>query len=218
MADATVTAPVKPSLRGVSHQYAFFVALVAGVALVLLAPTRRATVAAAIYAVSLAAMFGTSALYHRVDWKPVARRWMRRADHSMIFLLVAGTYTPFALLLLDGTLATAILVIVWTGALGGIVLSMIWVNAPKWVSAFVYLALGWVGVASLPQLLDRSGPGVVALIGVGGALYTAGAVIYAVKRPNPSPRVFGYHEVFHALVIAAALAHFVAVAVYAVPS
>ena len=210
--------PVKPRLRGVSHQWAFFVALVAGVVLVIVAPSGRATLAAGIYAISVAAMFGASALYHRIDWKSVgARRWMRRLDHSMIYVLIAGTYTPFALLVLDGGLARAILIAIWSGAALGIALKMLWPDTPKWLTAAVYVALGWVAVAAFPQLAGELGVLGMALLAGGGVLYTAGAVVYALHRPDPAPAVFGYHEIFHVLVIAAALLQYVAVAAYALP-
>ena len=209
----------KPRLRGVSHQWAFFVALVAGVVLVIAAPSGRATLAAAIYAVSVAAMFGASALYHRIDWQsPAARRWMRRLDHSMIYLLIAGTYTPFALLVLDGGLADAVLIAVWGGALLGIGLKLLWPDTPKWLTAAVYVTLGWVAVIAFPQLASELGVFGMALVAGGGILYTAGAVVYALRRPDPAPAVFGYHEIFHVLVIAAALLQFVAVAAYALPA
>ncbi len=205
------TAP-RPRLRGVSHQWAFFFSLLAGGALVLAAPAGKATVASAIYAVSVAALFGTSALYHRVTWaSQAARRWMRRLDHSMIFLLIAGTYTPFALLALEGTLATAILIVVWMGALAGIVLKLVWIDAPKPVVAVLYVLLGWVAVAAFPDLVAELGVTSTALVAAGGILYTAGAVVYALGRPNPVPAVFGYHEVFHALVIAAAALQYAAI-------
>jgi hemolysin III len=207
---------VKPRLRGVSHQYAFFVALAAGAALVVLARGGQARVAVAVYALSLCAMFGASALYHRIDWPPRPRRWLRRLDHSMIFVLVAGTYTPFAVLVLAPALGWTLLGIVWGGAVAGIVLSLLWVDAPRWLSAAVYVALGWVAVIGLPQLWDRAGAMAVALLATGGVLYTIGAIIYARRRPDPAPRVFGYHEIFHVLVIAAAAVHFAAVAFYAV--
>ena len=210
--------PAKPRLRGVIHQYAFFVAVVLGVCLVVLAPDGEPRLAAAIYAVSVAGLLGTSALYHRRNWTVRARMWMRRLDHSMIFVLIAGTYTPFALLVLHGTLARTILIVVWAGALGGTVLNLFWVRAPKWVTASVYIALGWVAVAAMPQMASEIGAVGVGLVALGGVLYTAGAVIYAMRRPNPVPGVFGYHEVFHALVVAAAAAHFAAVAAYALPS
>jgi hemolysin III len=201
-----VNAPLpRPRLRGVSHQWAFFCSLVTGSVLVVAAPAGRPTVASAIYAASVAALFGTSALYHRVTWATAsARRWMRRLDHSMIFLLIAGTYTPFALLVLDGTLATVILVVVWAGALGGIVLKLVWIDAPKVVVAAVYVVLGWVAVVALPDLVDELGVASTVLVVAGGMLYTAGAAVYALRRPDPVPAVFGYHEIFHALVIAAA--------------
>jgi hemolysin III len=205
----------KPKLRGVLHQWAFFVSLVTGTALVLVAPAGRATLAVAIYALTVAGLFGVSAIYHRVNWaSAAARRWMRRLDHSMIFLLIAGTYTPFALLVLDGALATAILVAVWGGALAGIVLNLVWIDAPKWLTAVVYVALGWVAVIAFPGLFDNLGVTPTMLIALGGVLYTIGAVVYAVGKPDPVPAVFGYHEVFHALVIAAAAVQYGVVAFY----
>jgi hemolysin III len=209
---------VKPRMRGVLHQYAFFVSVVLGALLVILAGDGRSRVAAAIYAFAVSGLLGTSALYHRVTWSKRARAWMRRLDHSMIFVLIAGTYTPFALLVLHGTLANAILIVVWAGALGGIVLNLVWITAPRWLIAAVYVALGWVAVAAMPALADKLGASGVALLMGGGLLYTAGAVIYATKRPDPSPAVFGYHEIFHALVVAAAAAHFAVVAFYALPN
>ena len=212
-------ASVKPRLRGVSHEWAFFVSLVLGIALIVAAKTPKATLAVAIYAISLSALLGTSALYHRVNWKrPDVRRWMRRLDHSMIFFLIAGTYTPFALLVLNGALADAILVVVWIGAIAGAIVETIWIDHPKWVAALIYMALGWVAVAAFPQLWTDMGVTGTLLVAAGGLLYTAGAVVYATQRPNPSPRVFGYHEVFHALVIAAAAAHFAAIAFFALPA
>ena len=209
----------KPRLRGVSHEWAFFVSVIAGAILVLAAPTARATAAVAIYAASLSALLGVSALYHRIDWRrPEIRRWMRRLDHSMIFLLIAGTVTPFAVLVLHGTLANALLIAVWAGAAAGIVVELVWVEAPKWATALVYLAVGWIGALGVPGIVVNAGLGAGALIAIGGALYTAGAVIYARQRPDPNPAVFGYHEIFHLLVIAAAAAHFAAVAIYALPA
>jgi hemolysin III len=207
---------MKPRLRGVSHQYAFYVALAAGAALVVLARGGEARVAALVYAFSLAAMFGASALYHRIDWSPRPRAWLRRLDHSMIFVLVAGTYTPFALLVLAPVLGWTVLGVVWGGALAGVVISLVWIDAPRWLTAVLYVALGWASVVTMPQLWDRAGAMAVALLATGGLLYTAGAVVYARRRPDPVPRVFGYHEVFHVLVIAAAAVHFAAVALYTV--
>jgi hemolysin III len=209
----------KPRLRGVSHEWAFFISLAAGGALVIAAPAGTATLVAAIYAFSLSALLGTSALYHRVNWRrPEIRRWMRRLDHSMIFLLIAGTTTPFAALVLGGALGEAILIAVWAGAAAGIVVELIWVEAPKWVSVLVYLAVGWIGAIGFPAIVLDAGIGAGILIAVGGALYTAGAVVYARQRPDPNPAVFGYHEVFHVFVLAAIAAHFAAVALYALPA
>jgi hemolysin III len=209
----------KPRLRGVTHEWAFFISLPLGLGLVLSAPSGRAALAAGIYALSVALLFGASALYHRISWaSEAARRWMRRVDHSMIFVLIAGTYTPFALLALDGTLATAILIAVWVGAGAGIVMSLVWPDAPKWLLAVVYVALGWVAIAAFPAMLDQLGITAMAMVAAGGALYTAGAVIYATRRPNPSPTVFGYHEIFHALVIGAAALQYAVVAFYVVPN
>jgi hemolysin III len=210
--------PGKPRLRGVFHQYAFFVSLASGTLLVVLATTTRASVAAAIYAASVSALFGVSALYHRITWTSRARRRMRRLDHAMIFLLIAGTYTPVGLLVLHGTLATVVLAVVWGGAVAGIVLELAWTGAPRWLGGTVYLALGWVAVAATPQLFARLGVAGGLLIVAGGLAYTAGAAIYALRRPDPAPAVFGYHEVFHLLVIAGVAAHFLAISLYALPT
>ena len=217
-ATAEAIAAVKPKLRGVSHEWAFFLSLGFGAALIILAKTPKATLAVAIYAVSLSALLGTSALYHRVDWKrPDVRLWMRRLDHSMIFFLIAGTYTPFALLVLHGALASAILIVVWTGAIAGAAVEMIWIHHPKWASVLIYMSIGWVAVVAFPALWSEIGVGGSMLVATGGVLYTAGAVVYATQRPNPNPAIFGYHEIFHLFVIAAAVAHFSAVAFFALP-
>jgi hemolysin III len=209
--------PVKPRLRGVSHEYAFFVSLALGVALILAASDGRARAAAAIYAVALSGLLGTSALYHRVTWRPSARRWMRRLDHSMIFVLIAGTYTPVALLALKGSLATTILIVLWAGALGGAIFKLVWIDAPKWLLAGVYVALGLATATVFGELPATIGwLGVAGLAG-GGLLYAIGAVVYASGRPNPWPRVFGYHEVFHALVLAAAGLHYAVIAFAVLP-
>jgi hemolysin III len=212
-----VVAPVKPRLRGVSHQYAFFVSLICGVGLILAASDGRARVAAAIYAVAVSGLLGTSALYHRVSWRPGPRRWMKRLDHSMIFVLMAGTYTPVALLALHGTLSRVVLFVVWGGALGGVIFKLAWIDAPKWLFAAVYVALGWVSVAVFGELPGAIGWPAVAGLALGGLLYTTGAVIYASGKPNPWPKVFGYHEVFHALVIAAASLHYAVIAFAVLP-
>jgi hemolysin III len=210
-------APVKPRLRGVVHEYAFFVSLACGVALVVAASDGRARVAAAIYAFAVSALLGTSALYHRTTWRPQVRRWMRRLDHSMIFVLIAGTYTPVALLALKGELARTILIVVWAGALGGVISKLLWIDAPKWVFALVYIALGWVSAAIFGELPAAIGWLGVAGLAAGGLLYTLGAIVYASERPNPSPKVFGYHEVFHVLVVVAAALHYAVIAFAVLP-
>ena len=215
-------AAIKPRLRGVSHQYAFFVSLACGAGLILAASDGRARVAATIYALAVSALLGTSALYHRVTWRPGPRRWMRRLDHSMIFVLIAGTYTPVALLALSGPLARAILIAVWAGAAAGIVFKLAWIDAGrspigKWLFAAVYLALGWVSVAVFGELPAAIGWLGLAGLAAGGLLYTVGAIVYAIGRPNPIPNVFGYHEVFHALVIAAAGLHYAVIAFAVLP-
>jgi hemolysin III len=202
--EASESVALKPRLRGVSHEWGFYVSLAAGVALVASAPAGRALLGALIYAVAVSALLGVSALYHRIDWRARARRWLRRLDHAMIFVLIAATNTPFALLALHGTLATVILALAWAGAAGGIVLQLVWTDHPKWASSLIGIGLGWVGLATLTQLPQSIGWAAVAVMILAGALYTAGAVIYARERPNPIPGVFGYHEVFHALVLAAA--------------
>ena len=208
----------KPRLRGVSHQWAFFVSLASGAALVVAAPAGQPRLAAAIYALSVAALFGTSALYHRITWgTQAARRWMRRLDHSMIFFLIAGTYTPFALLVLDGDLATVILIVVWAGALAGVLMKLVWIDAPKALVALTYIMLGWVAIAVFPALIEGLGVTASTLVAVGGLLYTVGALVYAFQRPDPVPKVFGYHEVFHALVILAAALQYAVIAFYVIP-
>jgi hemolysin III len=210
-------ARVKPRLRGVSHQYAFFVSVPCGVGLILAASAGRARLAAVVYAAAVSALLGTSALYHRITWQPSARRWMRRLDHSMIFVLIAGTYTPVALLALHGSLADAVLVVLWAGALGGVVFKLLWVDAPKWLLAAVYVLLGLVSAAVFGQLPAAIGWLGVAGLACGGLLYTVGAIVYAAGRPDPVPAVFGYHEVFHALVLAAAALHYAVIAFAVLP-
>jgi hemolysin III len=202
----------RPRLRGVIHQHAFFVALALGAALVLGSDPGRARTGAAVFAGSVAAMLGISALYHRVVWPPRARRWIRRLDHAAIFLLIAGTYTPFALVALGGAWRVTVLAVVWIGAAAAIVLKVAWLDAPRWLAAVIAVALGWVGAVALPELHADAGVAALALLAAGGVLYTAGAVVYARKRPDPAPAIFGYHELFHALVVAAALCQYGAVA------
>jgi len=206
-----VTPEIKPRLRGVFHEWAFFASLGAGGLLVVLSRGERETVSASVYVAALAAMFGVSALYHRVTWSPDVRAWMRRVDHSMIFVFIAGSYTPFALLAVKGGLGWTMLIVAWAGAVLGIVFSLAWIHAPKWVAAAVYLALGWIGVIAAPRLASGAGLSVSLLVAAGGLLYTAGAVAYAAKRPDPWPTTLGYHEIFHLLVVAAVAAQFVAI-------
>jgi len=203
----------KPLMRGWLHTYAFFVAVVAGIVLSCLAAARPGWgpfVSCVVYSVTVCALFGVSALYHRRVWTPRAYTLMRRLDHSMIFVFIAGTYTPFSVLLLDGASAAIILAVVWGGALAGVLLKMVWLNAPRWVSAPLYLALGWVAVAVLPELL-RAGVGAFVLLIAGGVIYSVGAIFYAARRPNPWPTVFGHHEFFHACTLVAAICHYIAV-------
>jgi hemolysin III len=207
----------RPRLRGRLHQYTFFVSLPAVPFLFLTTRTGRATFAATVYGLSLVAMFGVSALYHRVTWSVNARRWVGRLDHAMIGVLIAGSFTPFGLLVLSGTLATVSLATMWGGACASILLHALWIDAPKWLSSALYILLGWSATAVMPGLASHLGWGPTVLVGLGGALYSAGAVVYALRRPDPSPTVFGYHEVFHALVIAAAVTHYTVVAIYVLP-
>jgi hemolysin III len=209
--------PIKPRLRGVLHEYAFFVSLACGAALVLAAGNGRERLAALIYAGAVSALLGTSALYHRVTWRPRARRWMRRLDHSMIFVLIAGTYTPVALLALKGALASTVLIVLWLGALGGMIFKLLWIDAPKWVFAVVYVALGLVTAAVFGELPAAIGWLGAAGLATGGLLYVLGAIVYASERPNPWPKVFGYHEVFHSLVLAAAAMHYAVIAFAVLP-
>jgi hemolysin III len=209
--------PVKPRLRGVLHEYAFFVSLALGAVLILAASDGRARAAAAIYAAALSGLLGTSALYHRVTWRPRARRWMRRLDHSMIFVLIAGTYTPVALLALKGALANTILIVMWLGALGGVIFKLLWIDAPKWLFAGVYVLLSLVTAAVFGELPATIGWLGVAGLATGGLLYAIGAVVHASERPNPWPKVFGYHEIFHALVIGAAGLHYAVIAFAVLP-
>jgi hemolysin III len=200
-----------PRLRGVFHQYAFFAAVVAGTVLVVLSDGVRERFAVWVYAVALAAMFGASALYHRFPWRTAAARLRaRRLDHSMIFVFIAGTYTPFALLAFGGALQVAVLATVWGGAALGVVIELRWIHAPRWISAIAYLAVGWIGIIALPEFFPALGVAVAVLVIVGAGLYTLGALAYATTWPNPFPRTFGFHEVFHVLVVAAAVTQFVA--------
>jgi hemolysin III len=209
---------VIPRLRGLLHAHAAWVAAAAAIVLVALAPTGEARVAALIYGAGLIALFSASAVYHRWRGDPRWKPWLRRLDHSTIFVFIAASYTPVGLLVLDGATQVVVLISVWAGAAAGVALSLAWISAPRWLQAACYLALGWVAVIALPQLAERVGVTPLVLLGIGGALYSVGAGVYAARRPNLWPRTFGFHEVFHTLVIAAAVVHFIAIAGWVVPS
>ena len=210
-ADPDESAPAKPKLRGVLHHAAAVFAAGAGSVLVAMSSSMRAAVAAAIYSLSLVTLFAVSATYHRVEWKAErARAYMRRADHASIFILIAGTYTPVALLGLGGTDGRRLLISIWIGAIAGVLLSLFWIRAPKAIPATVAVALGWM-IAPYFSEVRRLLGAEIWLILAGGIAYTVGAVIYAVRKPNPFPRIFGYHEVFHALTIVGATLHFAAI-------
>jgi len=204
-------------MRGWLHTYAFFVAIAAGIVLCTLAATAAhrggiaPVVSCAIYSLTVCGLFGISALYHRRVWSPRGYRVMRRLDHSMIFIFIAGTYTPISVMLLSHTKAVVILAIVWGGAILGVAVKMITPNASRWLSAPLYVALGWVAVAVLPDIARHGGVAALVLMLVGGAFYTIGAVFYALRKPNPWPKTFGHHEFFHAFTLLAATCHQVAI-------
>ncbi len=205
-----VEAKTKPLLRGVSHQVGFFVALLAGTLLVHVARGTLASASAAVYATTLAALLGTSALYHRPTWGAQTRALLRRCDHAAIYLLIAGTFTPVMALALPGR-ATLPLALAWTGAAAGIAKNLAWPSAPKWLEAALCVALGWIAVPFLPALRQLLSTADISLLVIGGLAYSVGALVYALKVPDPVPQVFGYHEVFHALVLVAAGCHFAVV-------
>lgn len=207
---------VKPKLRGVFHEFAFFAALGLGIPLVYTADAGKARLSAVVFATCVAACFGASALYHRPTWSPGVRSWLGRLDHAGIYLLIAGTYTPFGLLVLSRNWAIPVLAVVYTGAALAILTKLFWYRAPKPFSAGIALLLGWVAVAAVTQLVKVGAPG-FALVIIGGAFYTTGAVIYALRRPDPSPAIFGYHELFHLCTIAAAACQYVAIAFFVLP-
>jgi hemolysin III len=207
----------KPRLRGISHTAAFVAALPLGVLLGLTAETARERTGVIVFAAAVAMMFGFSALYHRGNWSDRPRRWMRVLDHTGIFVLIAGTYTAFGLLVLDGVWRWAILGIVWGVAACAVLLNVTWKSSPQWLTGVLAIALGWVGAVGAPKFADDIGAGGMTLVVAGGLAYTAGAVIFAMRRPDPYPTTFGYHEIFHVLVITAVACHYVAVAFFAVP-
>ena len=204
-------APAKPLMRGRSHQLALLVAIPAGILLVRNAPSGSTRLATAVYAVTLIGLFATSAAYHRRNWSASGLHWMRRLDHSMIYLFIAGTNTAYTILVLDGIWQWLLLLGVWAGAIVGITLKFVMFDGFGRIGGALYIALGWIGVVSLPQALQNSDGGPLILVGVGGLMYTIGAVVLLRRRPDPSPMVFGYHEIWHALVIAASACQFTAI-------
>jgi hemolysin III len=204
----------KPRMRGWLHAYAAIISLVTGVTLIAVTAATRggnAGWSTAIYATTVTMLFGTSALYHRLRWSPRAHSVMKRLDHSMIFVFIAGTYTPFAALTLPKASSVAVLIVVWTGALFGTILQTAWPEAPRALSVPLYIGLGWVAVFVIPQMLHNYGAATLVLIAVGGLIYTAGALTYGFRKPNPFPGTFGFHEVFHLCTLLAAICHYIAV-------
>lgn len=211
---AETVAELKPRLRGWLHAYAAGVSIVTGIVLIAVtaaARSRAAGISVAVYATTVTLLFGTSALYHRLNWSDRSRAIMKQLDHSMIYIFIAGSYTPMAVLALPHSTGVKVLWVVWSGAVFGVVLQTLWTNHPRGMSAPVYLALGWVAVFVLPDLLHNAGVAALVLIAAGGLLYTIGAVVYAMKKPNPWPGTFGFHEVFHLCTLVAALCHYVAI-------
>ncbi|GII03947.1 PAQR family membrane homeostasis protein TrhA [Planobispora takensis] len=202
---------IKPRLRGWLHAGALPVTLIAGFVLVALGPTLQARLASVVYAITSGLLFGISATYHRGTLSPRVEEVLRRLDHANIYLIIAGTYTPFALLALDGAARVVVLSVIWAGAIAGVLFRVLWTRAPRWLSTALYIALGWTAVFVLPQLMEGAGVAAVVLVIVGGVLYTAGGIVYGLRRPDPSPRWFGFHEVFHAFTLAAYLVQYVAV-------
>jgi hemolysin III len=207
---------VKPKLRGVLHELGFYIAIGLGIPLVITADPGKPRLAALIFALSVAACFGASALYHRPTWRPGVRGWLARLDHAGVYLLIAGTYTPFCLLVFSDGWAVPLLTIIWVGATLAIMLKLFWLATPKWLSAVIGLTLGWIAVVAIGQLLKLATPG-VALVVAGGLFYSAGAVVYAMRRPDPFPTWFGYHELFHALTLAGVGCQYAAIAFYVLP-
>ena len=207
----------RPLLRGVSHQYAFFVALGASATLLLETISAAQVIAVLIYCTALCGSLGVSALYHRLNWSQGPRLWMRRLDHSMIFVLIAATYTPFPLLVFAPPVGRFALALIWVAALLGVTLKLLWIQAPDWLGAAIYVGVGFLILPMLPPMREALGDVAVTLFVTGGLLYLIGAVIFAFKKPDPSPRVFGYHEIFHLCVVTAAALHFVVLAYWVIP-
>ncbi len=208
----------RPRLRGWLHLGAVPVAVALGAVLVATAPGGRGVVAATVYALAVVGVLATSSLYHRGRWRPGVRAWWRRLDRSMIYVLIAGTYTPLCLLVLHDTLGTVLLAVVWSGAAIGVAVELSPWTTPHWLSVAIYLALGWAALAAVPQLVDGLGLPASLLALLGGLLYTAGAIVYGLRRPDPVPRVFGYHELFHGFTLAAAAAHYAVIAFWVLPA
>ena len=202
---------IKPRLRGWIHAGMVPVAMVASIVLVALSSTPAATISTTVFGLSAIMLFGTSAIYHRGTWSPRAESVLRRLDHTNIFLIIAGTYTPLAVLLLPWPDNRNLLVVVWSGALAGVLARVFWLHAPRWLYVPVYVALGWVALWYLPDLWRHGGPAIVWLIAGGGLAYSLGALVYGIKRPDPSPRWFGFHEIFHLLTVVGFACHYVAV-------
>ena len=207
----TVEKKIKPRLRGWIHAGTFPFALAASIVLIALAPTVQGKVSASVFGLSACLLFGVSAVYHRGNWSPRTDAVLRRLDHTNIFLIIAGTYTPLAVLLLPRSQATVLLALVWSGALLGLLARIFWLNAPRWVYVPVYVALGWVAVAYMGQFWSVGGPAVVWLILAGGVAYTLGAIVYGTKKPDPSPAWFGFHEIFHVFTVLGFACHLVAI-------
>ena len=203
--------PVKPLMRGWMHLVCFFLAIPAGVTVVALAQSSRGRVGALVYAVGLIALFGVSGTYHRVGWSDNARRLMQKLDHGTIFVMIAASYTPLCLIVLQGWLAWTMLAIAWTGAVVGFVVAFTGGRTSRIVRGTLYITLGWVAVAAVPQMWQHMSIAELVLIAVGGVLFTVGSVFLLTNWPDPFPRVFGYHEVWHVMVIAAVACHFVAI-------
>jgi hemolysin III len=212
-----MTPSSRPRWRGVLHLSMFPVAGGLAIPLALVGNSGAALVSAIVFGAAVTAMFAVSGFYHVITWRPAVRRWLARLDHATVYGLIAATYTPFGLLVLDGAWQVTILAVVWSGAAVAILVKLLWVGAPKWLSASLALALGWASVAAMPEIAEGIGIDGLLFVAAGGLFYTTGAIVYALRRPNPSPGVFGYHELFHALVIAAVGLQYAAVAFYVLP-